>query len=596
MTADEDKNSPRMGTDASAPSPGARHPAAQPHAQARAALARGDLKAAGAALQKAMALGPRIAAVRATAGDLLVAMGRAGEAAGAYEDALTLDPAFAAARLGLAQLLLDQGRAEDALGILEPFDSADARHGPAAEVRALKAFALLALDRPAEALQVAGAACSCPDTPSISGLFARGRALSALARYREAIDDLTQADGLRPGEPGILCALGKARVGAGDLQGAERAFRAALDKAPSLPDALDGLCQVLWMDGRSAAIRPVFEAAKTHGTKNPDPWYREALTLNRMGEGEAALDALRAAQARFGVQPGFDFLAADILRETGDLDAALVRARRAHEARPQDWTVATALVRALLQAGKAQEALGLCDRALGAAPLDQIWLAFRATAMRALGHPPRERDGDYDRLITVADLSPPDGYADMDAFNTALAERLHALHGTTAHPLDQSLRGGTQTTVPLQHLGDPVIDAFFQVLKAPVDTFIHTLPDDPSHPFFSRRAAGWRLSGAWSVRLRPDGYHVNHVHGGGWISSAYYVTLPPGIEGSQAREGWLKFGEPPFPVPGAPGPEHVVEPKQGRLALFPSFLWHGTVPFTGHAPRLTIAMDIVPTD
>jgi hypothetical protein len=30
------------------------------------------------------------------------------------------------------------------------------------------------------------------------------------------------------------------------------------------------------------------------------------------------------------------------------------------------------------------------------------------------------------------------------------------------------------------------------------------------------------------------------------------------------------------------------------LALFPSYMWHGTVPFTQGAERLTIAFDLVP--
>ena len=32
----------------------------------------------------------------------------------------------------------------------------------------------------------------------------------------------------------------------------------------------------------------------------------------------------------------------------------------------------------------------------------------------------------------------------------------------------------------------------------------------------------------------------------------------------------------------------------GRLVLFPSYMWHGTTPITGDAPRLTIAFDAVP--
>jgi len=38
----------------------------------------------------------------------------------------------------------------------------------------------------------------------------------------------------------------------------------------------------------------------------------------------------------------------------------------------------------------------------------------------------------------------------------------------------------------------------------------------------------------------------------------------------------------------------VVQPRVGRLVLFPSYMWHGTIPF--HAPqhRTTIAFDAIP--
>jgi hypothetical protein len=40
-------------------------------------------------------------------------------------------------------------------------------------------------------------------------------------------------------------------------------------------------------------------------------------------------------------------------------------------------------------------------------------------------------------------------------------------------------------------------------------------------------------------------------------------------------------------------PLATVEPKPGRLVLFPSFLFHGTRPFAS-GERLTIAFDLVP--
>ena len=41
-------------------------------------------------------------------------------------------------------------------------------------------------------------------------------------------------------------------------------------------------------------------------------------------------------------------------------------------------------------------------------------------------------------------------------------------------------------------------------------------------------------------------------------------------------------------------PEITVRPSVGLLVLFPSYFWHGTVPFRSHQPRLSVAFDAVP--
>jgi len=38
----------------------------------------------------------------------------------------------------------------------------------------------------------------------------------------------------------------------------------------------------------------------------------------------------------------------------------------------------------------------------------------------------------------------------------------------------------------------------------------------------------------------------------------------------------------------------AVQPVPGRLVLFPSYMWHGTVPLRAPSPRTTIAFDVVP--
>ena len=157
--------------------------------------------------------------------------------------------------------------------------------------------------------------------------------------------------------------------------------------------------------------------------------------------------------------------------------------------------------------------------------------------------------------------------------------------------MGQSLRQGTQTSQSLTRSDDPAIRAFFAAIDAPIRAYIAMLAERDDD-LGRRVTTGYRFTGAWSVRLRPGGRHVSHIHQLGWISSAFHVQLPSAVD--HGHEGWLKFGEPGMPTRPRLEAEHFVKPKAGTLVLFPSYMWHGTVPFSGSEPRLTIAFDAVP--
>jgi hypothetical protein len=78
----------------------------------------------------------------------------------------------------------------------------------------------------------------------------------------------------------------------------------------------------------------------------------------------------------------------------------------------------------------------------------------------------------------------------------------------------------------------------------------------------------------------------------GWLSSAFYVALPAAV--ADGHQGWLQFDQPGIRTQPPLGPQRFVRPEPGLLVLFPSYMWHGTVPFSGDEPRLTIAFDLIP--
>src|SRR5262249_48542424 len=155
---------------------------------------------------------------------------------------------------------------------------------------------------------------------------------------------------------------------------------------------------------------------------------------------------------------------------------------------------------------------------------------------------------------------------------------LDALHTDRREPVDQSLRHGTQTPPSLLKSRNLLLGALRQRIEEAVGAYIGRMPQGDDHPF-SRRRAGFGFAGSWSSRLRAHGFHANHIHPGGWISSCYYVAVPDAAMDPAAQQGWIKFGEPSFQTPLRDPVRRTVQPVPGRLVLFPSYVWHGTIPF-----------------
>jgi hypothetical protein len=250
---------------------------------------------------------------------------------------------------------------------------------------------------------------------------------------------------------------------------------------------------------------------------------------------------------------------------------------------------------AAMMAGDPQKAEYFCQAGLRQDPFDQTCLAVLGTAWRLQDNEQDETLNGYDSLIRVFDLETPDGFASMESFNEELGAYLERLHPRTDAYLEQSLRGGTQTEGMLFGAGHPLVEKLRARIEQALKSFAAGLPDDEKHPFLARRTKGFGYAGTWSSLLRDQGFHVNHLHPMGWISSCYYVTVPEETKDPETRNGWIKFGEPSLEVPLKNPVRRAVQPIPGRLVLFPSYMWHGTVPLRAPSPRTTIAFDVTPS-
>ena len=354
---------------------------------------------------------------------------------------------------------------------------------------------------------------------------------------------------------------------------AEAAWRAAIRRDPASPQGHRELAELVWMQsGDLAKARAALEAA---------PQTAEIITitvnlLQGAGEERAAYDL---AAARAGRDPSLHILAA---RAALAVDPSA--ADRHLAAAPPGITPAARAkteIEVDLALGRAQQAVLRAQALQAARPRDQHATALLATAWRLAGDARYRALYDYDRLVKTYRIDPPEGWGSLDAYLNDLGQALDNIHGPLTHPVGQSLRHGSQTMRNLADYPDGAIRALFGSLDPPIRRHLTAIgaPDQD-----------YAIASAWSVRLNRRGFHINHVHPEGWISSAFYVRVPKDLQGS---EGFLKFGEPGPPTAPPLPHEYLVRPEPGLLVLFPSYMWHGTVPFASNEKRLSCAFDIV---
>jgi tetratricopeptide (TPR) repeat protein len=416
--------------------------------------------------------------------------------------------------------------------------------------------------------------------------------LGDLGRHAEAAEAATRAMASGLDAPETWLVLARAELGQGRLEAARRAYAEVLRRRPHALQAQFEAAQLIWMTtgDRVDALRSL-DAALGQPAADPMLCLIRAQVLEFTDDAAAALTALQARIADPACPSAVLAYAAHLSGEVGDPAGAIVLAERAVRVAPAEPGALEALARARLAAGDAAGAEVILAPMAERQPLNQHVLALLAVAWRIQGDPRYRALYDYERFVKACPLDVPRGWPDLGAYVSALAQELKRAHPFRMHPFGHSLRRGSQLPDVLRR-DSPAIAAFAEALGGPLSAYLARIGHDDA-PLPRRNTGRAALAGSWSVWLRPGGYHVDHVHQQGWISSACYVELPAAVH-QGGREGWLRFGRPGLRLAEGLPAEHWVRPEPGLVALFPSYMWHGTEAFSGEESRLTVAFDLVP--
>jgi tetratricopeptide (TPR) repeat protein len=557
----------------------------------------GDVGQAETLLRRALEVDPLWPPTLTTLAELLLGSGRSDEALPFLQRAVRSSPR--AAYL-LARLYMDAGQPAAALDVATLWVNSGKADIPLAE---LLVAAYTALGRQDDALThcrrfvatsvPASTSIPMPTSASLVASYALALALNAAQQPDEASRVAGKVLARSRSSASLHYVHARSLIDLERFDEAESALRECVRLEPRRAEAHDRLAQLVWMrTGDIGEATRVLDQALAVNAQDDALWATKAALLQEAGDARAALACLRERAARPQSHPNL-LIRAGLAALELDSAAALGFAERALQALPGNPTARRLLCAAYLGVGEGGKALTECEVLLQASPDDQYLIAMQTTALRLLNDPRYSSLCDYNGLVLAMPVAVPVGWTDLRSFLVDLGSHLEALHNPHGHrPLYQSLRRGTETTQDLSRSQDPVIQALFQSFAAPIARY-RQLVGEGEDPLRRRNHGASRFNGSWSVRLHSGGYHTSHVHPRGWISSACYIQLPDSMPGD---EGVLSFGKPGLLTAPALDAEFSVRPEAGMLVLFPSYFWHGTLPFQSDQPRLTVAFDAVPNE
>ena len=514
------------------------------------------------------------------------------QARGAYEEAIkvfraasALVPSLLMVRVSIVRCLMSLGNLPEAER--EARDYIAIAPGP--ESWTLLGTVQRAQERHQEALATAETALKYG--PTLRGLrYNHATALDKVGRTSEAVAAFEKLARQELDTPDLALHYARALYAEGRKKDAETVAEQGVQLWPQVAALQSTLARIRWLAGAGERSVSSFESAIQARPTDLSLRLACADALHRGGHNAKALNVLDEALRLAPDTPALLTAAGVVLDELERPLDGLKVLRRVAEVAPSRAAQRN-LLSTLLRAGQPDEVLRIVNDLRAEQPHEQYLIACATTAMRMLEHPEYRIWCDYERFVRTYEIPAPHGFFTTEAFNAGLASLLRTQHKTNAHPLDQYIPNGSQTGRSLLSLDEPVIKHFLAAMDIAVRDYVGRLREND--PVGARRAKHSHYSGLWSVRLSDGGYQPNHVHDRGWISSAYFVSIISGERPKDPRAGWLKFGE-PNRAPAGCGAEKLIEPQPGMLVLFPSYIWHGTIPFEG-AERLSLAFDVVPS-
>lgn len=451
-----------------------------------------------------------------------------------------------------------------------------------------------------------------------------GLALDGQQKFAEAADSYKSALKLQPNTPDLLFNYGIVLTHLNKLDEAAAIYQQAVKVNPNFFEAFGNLGTVLQRQGKLIEAITSYQKGLKINPQDARGYFNLGTALRDKGDLDAAKESYQKAIQLFPNYTDAHNNLGEILRDQGQMDVAIKYYQAALALNTNHPNANYNMAEFLLLAKRYDEAIAYFERSqlddwrerrlyclykaekfdgfkkdrdalLKSMPHTSPFLATLSTHYSINFDEPDPCNFCKNGLDFVYQHAIPE-LAENSPLLTALLNDIHT--ADIAERKQGRLTNGQQSAGNLFKRPEASFQALAKLIK---NEFLHykTQFAAADCELILSFPSELEFTSSWYVKMQQGGHLNAHIHEIGWISGAVYLAMPTAKHDS--FEGAFEYGthgdDYPIKPPQKPQdfPVARVMPKVGDIVLFPSSLFHRTIPFSANEERICIAFDLKPT-
>ena len=184
---------------------------------------------------------------------------------------------------------------------------------------------------------------------------------------------------------------------------------------------------------------------------------------------------------------------------------------------------------------------------------------------------------------------------EANGFSEKLTKDLITYHHSSRNDYRSQalLHKGSQSSGNIFLLNEPFVTHLRESIEKQIKEYRLKFRDS-SQGFLKQWPEKYKLFG-WMVSITTGGNLDAHNHKEGWLSGSFYLSLPE-RSGASGDAGKIAFSYkgPRYPASDKVTQKKVIDIRERDICMFPSSLFHETIPFEGDEERISFAFDVIP--